>query len=151
MDNSKDNSNQNQVLWLEFCSKSNQHVQFHFDGFYEHVGRVEENEQRELLVVPHTNIRKLLFLKQNQYLTKQDTMVYTNVSFRFRGAQIHIFLCKTMLRFESWSHGFFFLSNAYFVARNLAMNLGQMGSLDVVKTSWTFYCFPFFWVIYWFM
>jgi hypothetical protein len=45
------------------------------------MGRVEENEQREHLVVPHTNIRKLVFLKQNQSLTKQDAMVYTNVSF----------------------------------------------------------------------
>lgn len=33
-------------------------------------GRVEENEQREHLVVLHTNIRKLMFLKQNQSLIK---------------------------------------------------------------------------------
>jgi hypothetical protein len=66
---------------LELCLKSNRHVQFHFDGFYEHTGRVEEDEQREHLVVPHTNIRKLMFLKQNQSLTKQDAMVYTNISF----------------------------------------------------------------------
>jgi hypothetical protein len=35
-------------------------------------------------------------------------MIYTNVSFWFWGAQIHVFSCKRMLRFESWSHGFFF-------------------------------------------
>jgi len=43
MDNSKDNFDQNQVIWLEFCLKSNQHVQFHFDGFCDRMGRVEEN------------------------------------------------------------------------------------------------------------
>jgi hypothetical protein len=32
---------------------------FHFDGFYKCLGRVEEDEQREHLVVPHTNIRSI--------------------------------------------------------------------------------------------
>lgn len=67
--------------------KSYRHVQFHVHGFCEHIRRVEENVQREHLVVSHTNIRKLMFLKQNQSLTKQDAMVYTNISFWFRGAK----------------------------------------------------------------